>query len=62
MSGEPPHDLAALQRRLQCYVDGCRRLPGDLASLADGLQQSADRLAAINQMTTHEPPTRGEAA
>jgi hypothetical protein len=61
VNGDPLHDLAALQRRLQFYVDGCRRLPGDLASLADGLQHSADRLGAIS-LVPEQPPTKGEAA
>jgi hypothetical protein len=59
--GESLDQLAALQQRLRCYVDGWRRLPGELASLADGLQQSADRLAAISRVA-EEPPTKGEAA
>jgi hypothetical protein len=61
VSGDPLHELAALQRRLQSYVDGCRRLPGDLPSLADGLQQNADRLAAIGVLMAVEPPTKAVA-
>jgi hypothetical protein len=54
--------LASLQRRLQSYVEGCRRLPGDFPALASGLQLGVDRLAVIGERTPIEPPTNGEAA
>ena len=62
MNDEEARDrLASLQQRLRAYVDRCRGLPGEFGALADRLQASVDRLAAITGAISEESPRRREA-